>query len=235
MQAQAPRGTEIAENRRLGVLVAAALVGILVVLILTEQVLVQGGMVSVDRQVHVWLVHHRVAWITVVMRGTTWLGSNVLLVPVLLAAALIACRLRRTWRPLLDTAVVYASAVMLYEVMKELVHRPRPPTTDWLAQAGGWAFPSGHTTQATAAWGLICVLACAGRSSRVKVVLASSAALIVVLVAASRIYLGVHWLTDVLAGAGLGTSVLALWAVARSTVFAPAPQGSRSTARRQSR
>lgn len=65
----------------------------------------------------------------------------------------------------------------------------------------------------------MCVLACVGRSTRVRVLLATAAAGVVLLVAGSRFYLGVHWLTDVLAGISLGVAILSLWGVARLTVF----------------
>jgi undecaprenyl-diphosphatase len=120
-----------------------------------------------------------------------------------------------------DIAVVYGWALVLYAVTKDLVHRHRPPPSGWLAPASGWAFPSGHTAQATVAWGLLCVLACVGRSPRTRTALISAATLIVLLVAASRFYLGVHWLTDVLAGMSLGVAILSVWGITRLTVFFP--------------
>ena len=118
----------------------------------------------------------------------------------------------------LTTLCSLPKSYFLSSLMKEAVHRPRPPAAGWLVHASGWAFPSGHTTQATAAWGILCVLACTGRSTKVRAALVSAAALIVLLVAASRYYLGVHWVTDVLAGISLGVAILALWGVARVTV-----------------
>jgi undecaprenyl-diphosphatase len=199
--------------------VVVAVGAVWVTLGLTQDVLAHEELAVFDHRAHAWLLGHRPSWLDPVMRTATYLGQNDVLVPVLLVAALAFGRVRRTWRPVLDIAVVYGWALILYSVMKEMVHRPRPPVAQLLAPAGGWAFPSGHTTQATAAWGIVCVLACVGRSTRVRVLLATAAGGVVLLVAGSRFYLGVHWLTDVLAGISLGVAILSLWGDARLTVF----------------
>lgn len=209
------------DGLRLTVLVLVVVGAVWVLLALTQDVVAHEEMAVFDQRAHAWLVQHRAPWLDPLMRAATWLGANALVIPVLVVAACVFARQRRTWRPVVDIPVVYACALILYSVMKDLVHRQRPPAAEWLASAGGWAFPSGHTTQATVAWGAVCVLACVGRSARAKTTLTSVAALIVLLVAMSRVYLGVHWLTDVLAGISLGVTILSLWGVARLTVFLP--------------
>lgn len=206
----------------LTILVAVGVGAVWTLLGITQDVAAHEELARFDPQVHAWVVAHRTGWATPVMQAATWLGSNVLLVPVLLVTAAVTGRARRSWVPVADIVIVYGWAVIAYSVIKVELHRARPPAADWLMQAGGWAYPSGHTTQAAAAWGIVCILACAGRSPRVKALLAGLAALIVLLVAFSRVYVGVHWLTDVLGGISLGVAVLALWAMARVTfLFAP--------------
>ncbi|HEX6516480.1 MAG TPA: phosphatase PAP2 family protein, partial [Nocardioidaceae bacterium] len=207
---------------RLTMLVLVAVGGIWVTLGLTQDVLAHEELAVFDRRAQAWLLQHRVSWLGPVMRTVTWLGDNSLVIPLLVAAAVVFRWARRSWRPAFDIAIVYGWALVLYSLMKELVHRPRPPASGWLSEAGGWAFPSGHTTLAVVAWGLLCVLACAGRSHATRTALTSAATLIVLLVAGSRFYLGVHWLTDVLAGMSLGVAVLSLWGITRLTVFLPA-------------
>ena len=204
---------------RLSVLFAVAVGAVWITLGLTQDVVAHEELAVFDHHADAWLLQHRVGWLDPVMRAVTWLGSNAVVLPVLVAAALFFVRVRRSWRPVLDIAVVYGWALILYSVMKELIQRPRPPASQWLAQADGWAFPSGHTTQATVAWGVVCALACVGRSSRARTALIAAATLVILLVAASRFYLGVHWLTDVLAGLSLGTAILALWGITRLTVL----------------
>ncbi|MGN6132532.1 MAG: bifunctional DedA family/phosphatase PAP2 family protein [Nocardioidaceae bacterium] len=206
---------------RLTALVVVAVGAVWVTVGLTQDVLAHEELAVFDHRAHAWLLVHRPAWLDPVMRAATYLGQNVVLLPVLLVSALLFVRVRRTWRPVLDIAVVYGWALILYSVMKELGHRPRPPAAEWLAPAGGWAFPSGHTTQAAAAWGIVCVIACVGRSLRTRALLSTAAAVVVLVVAGSRFYLGVHWLTDVLAGMSLSVAILALWGIARVTVLVP--------------
>lgn len=199
---------------------------------ITQDVAAHEELARLDPRVHAWVIAHRTGWLDPIMQAATWLGANGVLLPVLAVTACTVAWRRRSWVPVLDVVIVYGWAVIAYNILKDALHRPRPPATDWLMQASGFAYPSGHTTQATAAWGIICVLACAGRSTRTRTLLASSAAVIVMLVAFSRVYLGVHWFTDVLGGICLGVAILALWGMARITVLftPPRPLGARSGA-----
>ena len=88
--------------------------------------------------------------------------------------------------------------------------RPRPPAAIWIGHYTGAAFPSGHATQSTAFYAMLAVVLGAGLSIRKQAVLWSAAALVVLIVGASRIYLGAHWLTDVLAGYALGATWVAI-------------------------
>jgi membrane-associated phospholipid phosphatase len=83
---------------------------------------------------------------------------------------------------------------------------------DLIGAASGPSYLSGHATQAIATWGMLALIASAGRS-RVRGVVV--AVVVVGLVGLSRIYLGAHWLTDVLAGYGLGGAWLLLLAALR--------------------
>jgi undecaprenyl-diphosphatase len=80
-----------------------------------------------------------------------------------------------------------------------------------LSHAAGWAYPSGHTTQAVAGWGILALETVAGGRSRHRVPVVVAASVVAGLVGASRVYLGVHWLTDVLGGITLSGTLLAFW------------------------
>lgn len=181
----------------------------------TQDVVDRDGLALADPRAHAWVLEHRTSWLDQLMRAVTWLGSSAVLVPVLVLAAAALGRSSRSWRPVRAVVVVYGAAVFVHAVVAELVRRPRPAVHDWLASAGGWSYPSGHTMQATAAWGLLLVLLAAGRSPRAKALLALAATLVVVLVAASRVYLGVHWLSDVLGAVSLSVALLSLWEAVR--------------------
>lgn len=188
----------------------------------TQDVVAHEELARFDPRVHAWVVAHRVAWLTPVMKVASWLGASAVLTPVLLAVAVVVGRARRSWLPVVDVVVVYGWTLVTYSVMKQLVQRDPPLPTDRLVHAAGWAYPSGEVTQATAAFGIVCVLVCVGRPLVVKGVLSAAAGVLVLLVAYSQLYLGVHWLTDVLGAMCAGVAVLAWWGTARLTVlFSP--------------
>jgi membrane-associated phospholipid phosphatase len=161
-----------------------------------------------DTHVAAWMVAHRTGWLTGIMRVVTWAGSTAVIIPLgLIAGGWFAWR-RHQWRPLILLAAAVAGAVALYDIVKVLVGRPRPPQAIWIGHFPGAAFPSGHATQTVAFYSVLAIILGAGRSPRVKLALCSAAVLLALVVGFSRIYLAAHWLTDVLGGYALG----ALWA-----------------------
>jgi membrane protein DedA with SNARE-associated domain/membrane-associated phospholipid phosphatase len=186
---------------------------------LTQDVVGHDEAALADHHVTAWVVAHRTEWLTGVMKVATWLGSTAVIVPVALIVGCFFVLRRRQWRPLALLAGGVAVAVGLYDIVKPLVGRPRPPSAIWIGHYSGPAFPSGHATQSIAFYAILCVVLGAGRSPRVKTALWSSAAVIVLVVGASRIYLGAHWLTDVVGGYALG----ALWAAIVVIVLLVAP------------
>jgi undecaprenyl-diphosphatase len=141
-------------------------------------------------------------------RLVTWAGSAFVLVPLALIACVMLVRAGPR-REALAVAVSLAGAMLISDLVKLLVSRPRPPVAH-LQTVGGSSFPSGHATQASAFWfSLVLVLRAAGAPPRVTGVAVALALLIVLAVAASRVYLGVHYPCDVVAGVLLGTG----WAV----------------------
>ena len=140
----------------------------------------------------------------------TWLGSTAFIIPVGLAIGLYFVIRRRDWRPLALLAAAVAGAVALYGIVKFVVGRPRPPAAIWIGHYTGAAFPSGHATQSTAFYAMLAIVLGAGLSARRRAAVWAAAALVVLIVGASRIYLGAHWLTDVLAGYALGACWVAI-------------------------
>ena len=188
---------------------------------ISQDVLAHEELALLDPRIHGWVLAHRTRALDGFFRAATWLGANIVTVPVLVLAAGLLARRRRSWGVVVDIVVVYGAAVVLHAVVGQLAHRPRPPAVDWLAPAHGWAYPSGHTTQAVAAWGVLALLLLVHATPRLRVLVVGGAALVSVLVAASRVYLGVHWPTDVLGGATMSLAVLAGWSVMRRTLFTP--------------
>jgi len=190
---------------------------------LTQDVAAGEDAAQLDPRVHAFAAAHRTGWLTAIMTSATWLGSNWLLLPVL-AAATALLLWRRNHRSAILIWTAYAGAVALYSLAKPLIHRPRPPTADLIGHAIGPSFPSGHATQAMAAWVTLAVVLLAGRSPRTRAAALAAVTAVVLLVGASRIYLGAHWLTDVLAGYALTATWLAVLVALHLRKTEPGPE-----------
>ena len=176
-------------------------------------VLIHAPTTRLDRRVQAFVVGHRTPWLNAVLEAWTWLGSSVVLIPVLLVVSGYLWWRRRDLSGALLPWVAFVGSVILYQTSKSVVGRGRPPTSEMLQHAGGYAFPSGHSAQAMVIWGLVAVLAVTGPrppGRRVRVAVYGVVAVVILLVGVSRIYLGVHWTTDVAGGYALGGAWLAL-------------------------
>jgi undecaprenyl-diphosphatase len=158
---------------------------------------------SVDQSVLTWVGEHRSSVVTSAMRIVTWLGSAAVLYPATFVLALYWWRRDRDWRTGAMLAASLAGSTALYNVFKRIVERPRPPAQDALGTYMHSAFPSGHATQCMAFFAMLLVLGFLAGWARLQL-WAIAAAAVVLVVGASRIYLGAHWFTDVMGGYALG-------------------------------
>jgi undecaprenyl-diphosphatase len=172
---------------------------------------------SVDQSVLTWVGEHRGSALTSAMQTVTWLGSAAVLYPATLVLAFYWWRRERDWRPGAMLAASLAGSTALYNVFKRIVERPRPPAEDALGTYTHWAFPSGHATQCMAFFAMLVVLACLAGRPRLQL-WAIAATAVVLVVGASRIYLGAHWFTDVLGGYALGGAWVSLLTAAYLTI-----------------
>lgn len=153
-------------------------------------------------------------WLQETGRDVTGLGSNgVAGALVLAAAAVLALAGQR--RSSLFLAAIFVGALLLQGGVKALVARPRPALVPQAARVFTTSFPSSHATVAAAlAVAIAVLLARAPGGRRMHGAAAVLAAGFAAAVGLSRLYLGVHWPTDVLAGWSLGAAWAALcWAV----------------------
>jgi undecaprenyl-diphosphatase len=195
--------------RSVGLALSVVVVLLAVFSVVTEDVLDGRDLVAVDDPVSRFLIGHRSAGLTPWMRLMTQCGSAFVVIPLLLAVGLLARRRTGSWRPQSFLVVVVVGATLTSTLVKVTVARPRPGTGA-LVKALGYAFPSGHSTAAAAAW-LSAALALGSLTRRglLRVLLVVVAVLVVVLVGISRVYLGVHAPTDVLGGWALGVAWVA--------------------------
>jgi membrane-associated phospholipid phosphatase len=150
---------------------------------------------------------HRVLLDVTSLASTEWVA--------VIAVVVGAVELRRVpsrWIPVF-LLVVIAGDSLVTNLVKELVDRARP-TIDPAAAALGPSFPSGHSSTAAATFAALALLAGRRRPHAHKALLAGLAAGLAVAVAASRVLLDVHWLSDVVAGLALGWGWFALCAAA---------------------
>ncbi|MEV5241056.1 phosphatase PAP2 family protein [Streptomyces cinnamoneus] len=176
--------------------------------VLTALVVAAGGVpFAVDAAVHDGALEHRSAGTLDAAKLLTDTGTGVVPYTVAAVAGWIACRRAQA---VVASVAVLALGQLVRVSLRYAVGRPRPPLADRVTDSSGPAFPSGHaTTSALAAgllaWALLRVAPpLAGRLA------AACCALWAAGVAATRIYLGVHWPTDIVGGWLLATCWLVL-------------------------
>jgi undecaprenyl-diphosphatase len=150
-----------------------------------------------------------------------------LAVTVVAAAVLL---IRRHWRSAFALALVFPVTQGAVQLVKLIVERPRPEANAALAEAQGFSFPSAHSATSVAVYATIAfILIRASRHGHSRVAIASLAAAVVLAVGFSRVLLGAHYPTDVLAGWAFGALVASLCWLAAARI--PLPRVSLSAAR----
>ncbi|MDP9343761.1 MAG: bifunctional DedA family/phosphatase PAP2 family protein [Actinomycetota bacterium] len=177
--------------------------------IIGQDVVANEELTRVDLPVKHFFDAHRTHLGTTWMKILTELGSWAFLVPVFLGIALLWRWRRKTWLPLVMFAASIGGVALLRFVVGQLVDRPRPFPPAGLGPFTGPSFPSGHTVKTVAAYGMLAALYSRETRSWARRVAAWMGAFIVSLVVGfTRLYLGAHWLTDVLGAYALGTAWL---------------------------
>jgi undecaprenyl-diphosphatase len=150
-----------------------------------------------DKPVFHWVISVRSAWVATLARRVSFFGSTPVVWTVSGLAALVAWR--RCPRLAVAIVVVALARPLIEYGLKELVDRPRP-TGARLVRGTGPSFPSGHPLAAAASWCMLpLVAALYARRRAVWWCIAVGVWVLVVLIAASRVVLGVHWPSDVVA------------------------------------
>jgi undecaprenyl-diphosphatase len=136
--------------------------------------------------------------------AVTWLGSLVVLLPCTAILVFFFCRSNRKHEALLLGAGLGLSSLMTY-ALKPMFKRPRPAIENLLVpMPTDWSFPSGHTAQATAFFLALAFLATRCLPQPAAGLTVATSVIAALIVAYSRVYLQVHYVSDVLAGAFVG-------------------------------
>jgi membrane-associated phospholipid phosphatase len=203
----------------LTVLVATLVVGIGVAALATfaasavyDAVRESDDVALLDRPLLDWVMTWRSPWLDTVVTWWTNVAGTVGM-PIVAVCFLVGFTIRRRrWTPFVLLAGAAAGSLLMTIAGKDLVGRARPPLADAVPPyEHSPSFPSGHTLNATVIVGVIVYLLLLRQSSRVaRVTTITVGVLFVLSVGASRVYLGHHWFTDVLAAWALGAAWLAI-------------------------
>lgn len=173
-----------------------------------EEVAYENGAAHIDQPVLDFMLSIRHSWLTSAVNAYTHVGGKIGGVIVCLALIAVLTRLMRSVRPAILLAAGALGSVCISIAGKEIVGRERPPRVDAIPPYEvSPSFPSGHTLSATAIMivtAYLLVLWLSRTHARILAVLLCGT--YAVTMGLSRVYLGHHWLTDVIAGFGVGAA-----------------------------
>jgi undecaprenyl-diphosphatase len=191
------RHSLVTANLLVGLVVCGALLWGFVAL--ADEVPEHGWLVRADLAVAAWLQVHGTEGGESIFAAVSWLGSPVLIAVVVLVGVWLA--VRRSWPQFWVWAGTIAGGAALEQVLKAAFHRTRPVYAAEFIHRASWSFPSGHAMNSLIVYGLLAhmLLPHIESPARRRVLVVGTAVLIAA-IGYSRLYLGVHYLSDVVAG-----------------------------------
>ena len=185
---------------------------------IAEDVVTGDPLTVIDRNVAAWFHERTTPSLTAAMQIVTDLASPLWVTCMAVVAGLVLWR-KQCWYRLLALVLVVPGGMALLPLLKVAFHRRRPSFEDALAIFQGYSFPSGHAMAATLLYGLMAVFAVlAFKAWRWRVGAVLGAFVMVLLIGFSRVYLGAHYLSDVLGAVAAGLAWLALSLTAVDTL-----------------
>jgi membrane-associated phospholipid phosphatase len=191
-----------------GVAAAAVVTGALLIMIRTRT-----GLARADIPFAEWAADNATEASNEFLRTVSEFGGTALVVVGALGVTLFELRRDRRWAVPAFVAITVGGQFLLSNGIKFVVDRARP-TLSPLTGFAGTSFPSGHAVAAAATWACVAFMLGRRRNRHVRSVLLGAAVAIAVAVAATRVALGVHWTTDVIAGLVIGWAWFALCSIA---------------------
>lgn len=162
---------------------------------------------SVDNRISIWVSEHRTSFMTSMMYAFSWIGGpmGTLIVGVLF---LLINPLRQYY--FIPLVLAGAISALINRVLKESFDRDRP-IYEQLVMEKGFSFPSGHSMVNASLYSLVCFLTYYHRFENIQFIVLIFTIVMIIGIGISRIYLGVHYFTDVVAGWSLGIAITLLY------------------------
>jgi undecaprenyl-diphosphatase len=168
---------------------------------------------GIDRRFGQWGVDHRTDWSTDALELFTWLGDTYLVIGLAVVVGILEYLRRPSHWIAPFLIVVIGGQVFLTTGVKGVIDRVRPEFSP-VAETLGPSFPSGHSAMAAAFFGAVALLLSRGRTANQRSMVVGVSAALAVGVACSRVLLGVHWFSDVVAGVLFGWAWFAVCSIA---------------------
>ena len=171
----------------------------------TEDVINRDPLTQLDIGLLEWLHSHSTPGGVQLFLAISWLGSPLVMTTIgLMVAARLA--LRRSWLLFWGWVAAFAGAGALDTLLKHIIRRPRPPYAAALLHDSSFSFPSGHAMGSLIGYGIFVYLLVTlwPQRRRVRLVIYSFASLLILAIGISRLYLGVHYFSDVVGGYAAG-------------------------------
>lgn len=174
-----------------------------------------GAVTAFDESIVRAVAAHRTPFLSSLMTDTSSLGSMALMIVFSVIAVAVLLSIRDGAAALhLVITVSLSYAISIYT--KDFYERPRPTIVEQLVHASGFSFPSGHSVSSAALYVTLAILGARHVSThKARITLAAIAVALVAVVSFSRVYLGVHYPSDTIGGAAMGSA----WALATAAAF----------------
>jgi membrane-associated phospholipid phosphatase len=190
-----------------------AILGGLVLGALAYLMRTNAALVNIDNSVGQWEFDHASPLSTHGLHAVTQLADTYTVIALIAIVSVVEyLRLPNRWIPVFLVTVVVGE-IVLVNVIKQALDRVRP-AFDPAAASLGPSFPSGHSATAAATYAAVALVLARRRAPVTRALIAAGAVAIAVAVATSRVMLGVHWLSDAIAGLAFGWAWFAVCAVA---------------------
>lgn len=171
---------------------------IITILVLTSNVS------KFDKIIYSIIQSIRCPFLDTFMKTITFIGNTM---PVIIILIILMMYLNNKNRILLGTSMIMT--LIINQIIKYTIKRPRPPISERLISQGGYSYPSGHSMMALCLYGvLIYIVYKEVKNKKIKCLLISLLSLMILLIGISRIYVRVHYPSDVLGGFLLTISIL---------------------------